>query len=504
MDRRKFLKISALGVFGVSAGLAGKLAYAAEGRQAKKPNLVYVFPDEMRGSAMGFLGEEPVITPNLDRFAQASLVLPEAVSNYPVCVPYRTIMMTGKYPFGNGVLVNCFCDGRDLPKGQKWWTDVLDEKGYSIGYYGKWHITKPMREYKGHKLKGQEGKWLPPDRRHGIDYWRIHTTNNHLKNRYVSYDRPCVGGVKVREVWTPEFETDCAIDFIRNEAGKYRKEDQPFALVLSYNPPHSPYQVVPQKYVEMYDQDVEQYCGGVASVPGADERWGKYYRRNIRQYYGAITGIDEQFGRILDCLKEQGIEDDTIVVFTSDHGNCLGRHGHVSKNVPEDDSMRVPFIVRWPGKVKAEHDDLLISTGDIYPTLMELMGTADGCPDDLEGQSWAKIFTGGEQERPSSQLYMHVKEPEGDERYGRRGVRTHRYTLNIEKMPGNAVEVLLYDRKSDPYQVRNIAGERYDVVERLIEKELRPWQAKIRDSFVLPDLGFLKEGQVRGPVVEKA
>ena len=114
------------------------------------------------------------------------------------------------------------------------------------------------------------------------------------------------------------------------------------------NPPHMPYKLVPQKYVDVYKDKSLEELSGRPNIPAADTKMGKLYRNNIRHYYAMITGVDEQFGRILDALKQQGLEEDTIVVFTSDHGNCLGIHNQIAKNNRYEESMRVPFLIRYP------------------------------------------------------------------------------------------------------------------------------------------------------------
>ncbi len=471
--------------------------------ESERPNLIFIYPDEMRGSAMGFLGEEPVLTPNLDAFAKESMVLPETCSNYPVCVPFRTILMTGKYSVSNGVKVNCFCDGVDLPNHHVWWTDLLGADGYSVGYLGKWHISMPTKEYDGRKLEGAARNWLPPEKRHGIDFWQIHTSNNHMHNTYVFSDREPEGAEAFKQ-WTVEYETDRALEYLKNDDGKYRDSAKPFALTISFNPPHTPYDTVPKKYLELYDEDPEFYCKEIGNVPPAGTKEGDYYRKNIRQYYAAISGIDDNFGRIMSCLKERGLEENTIVVFTSDHGDLMGRHicwDH--KNMPWEESMRIPMMVRWPKKITPGTDDLLFSTADYYPTLMELMGLKDALPEGLEGTSYAPLLLNRSQPKPTSQLYMHIKEPEGDAAWGRRGVRNHRYTLSIQKMPDTPIDCWLFDRTTDPWQTKNVAAESFDVVKALVENELKPWLKKTKDPFVIPDTETLKTAAARPYVIWK-
>jgi arylsulfatase A-like enzyme len=280
--------------------------------------------------------------------------------------------------------------------------------------------------------------------------------------------------------WGPEHEADLAIKYIKNENNNYRDGDKPFALVVSMNPPHTPYNLVPKKYVDMYaGVKVKDLCNR-KNIPAAGTRWGDYYRKNIKNYLAMVTGVDEQFGRILGAIKEQRIEEDTIVVFTADHGNCLGIHGQVSKNNRYEESMRIPFMIRYPGRIKPRRDDLLMSVPDLYPTLMELMGFAKDIPADVEGTSYAKQFTTGKGSRPDAQLYMwvNVKDP----KYGRRGIRTDRYTLVFIRREEEE-KVILHDNIKDKYQLKNIAGESPEVVKELTEK-LNEWLRKTKDPWL--------------------
>ena len=327
---------------------------------AKRPNLVFVFPDQMRGQALAFLNEDPVITPNLDAFAKDSLVLPQAVSSYPVCSPYL------------------------------------------------------------------------------------------------------------------------AIKYIANVGGKYRRPDKPFALVVSMNPPHTPYSMVPKKYVDMYgDKTAEDLCSR-DNIGAADTKWGAYYRKNVKNYFAMVTGVDDQFGRILEALKQNGLDKDTIVVFTSDHGNCLGCNSRMTKNVHYEKSMRVPFMIRFPGRIAPQTNDLLLSAPDIYPTLLDLMGLKSDIPQDVQGISCAPLFLTGKGARPDCRLYMWV--PPGKPNLGRRGVRTHRYTFVITKAEQKQPLRLLHDNIKDPYQLKNVAAQQPKIaaqLEKKLEKLLRahkdPW-----------------------------
>jgi len=451
-----------------------------------QPNLLFVFPDQMRGQAMGFLGEEPIRTPHLDRFASEGLVLDNASATYPVCSPYRAMLMTGKYPHANKVISNCTSGtapfGVELQAADRCWSDIMKDNGYNLGYIGKWHLDSPQEPYidcNNNHGDTKWNEWCPPYRRHGFDFWYSYGTYDyHNKPMYWRNDAKREEFHYVDQ-WGPEHEADLVIKYLHNEDGTYRDSDKPFGLVVSMNPPHMPYNLVPAKYVEEYaDMTSEQLCTR-PNIPPAGTKWGDYYRANIRNYFAMITGVDHQFGRILGALDDAGLADNTIVVFTSDHGNCLGIHEKMSKNNHYEESMRVPFIIRWPGEIPHRRDDLLLSAPDIYPTLMDLMGLGKDIPEAVQGSSYASIFLGKDMERPTSQMYIWVDPQKPAE--GKRGVRTKNYTLVIDRR-GTNDRVVLHDNQQDPYQLRNIAQDNQELVTSL-SQEMGFWLQKTNDPW---------------------
>ncbi|NNM03743.1 MAG: sulfatase [Gemmatimonadetes bacterium] len=484
--RRDFIRTSLAAATGATI-LSGCEAGAGVDR---RPNLLFVFPDQMRGQALGFMGEDPVITPNLDRFAGEGVAFTQAVSNYPVCSPYRGMMLTGLYPHSNGVLANCNTNGAEhgyqLATEAHCWSDVLGENGYSLGYIGKWHLDSPYEPYVDTSNNSDDfawNEWTPPERRHGFDFWYAYGTyDNHDHPEYWTTTATRSQRTRVDQ-WSPEHEADMAIEFIRNEGGEYRAPDQPWALVVSMNPPHMPYQRVPERYLEMYGDASSEDLMNRDNVNLAENTSGaQLARRHMKNYLAQVTGVDDQFGRILAELEAAGLEEDTIVVFTSDHGNCLGSHDQVSKNNHYEESMRVPVLIRWTGTIDPRQDNLLLSTPDIYPTLLELMGLGAAVPADAEGVSRASILQDGSGARPTSQLYIWI--PYGEPALGRRGVRTHRHTLSVEKTGDGEVSYVLHDNVADPFQLRNIAAGNPDLVKELMETELTPWLEKTRDPWL--------------------
>jgi len=446
----------------------------------RRPNLLFVFPDEMRGSAMGFLNQEPVITPNLDRFTSESVVLPEAVSNYPVCSPYRAMLMTGRFPLQNKVVSNCtsrsYEYGVELQREDRCWSDVLHDTGYSLGYIGKWHLEGPKKPYVesyNNRPDFAWNEWTPPERRHGFSYWHAYNTfDRHMVPEYWTTDMGRDERLKV-EQWGPAHQVDTAIAYLKNEGGSYRDAANPFALVVAMNPPHMPYDQHPAKYLAPYREVGDEELFRRPNIPPAGTKWGDHYRKHIRDYYAMVTGVDDQFGRLMDALAAQGLAGDTIVVFTSDHGDCIGIHNQVSKNNHYEESMRIPFLIRWPGRIRPRRDDLLLSSVDIYPTLLELMGLADRIPDEVSGTSHAAVLQTGDGPRPDSQVYLRM--PFEHPALGRRGMRTHRYTLMLEQTAGGPGKPELYDRVNDPYELENIAADRPKLVKQLLHEQVQPW-----------------------------
>ena len=280
--------------------------------------------------------------------------------------------------------------------------------------------------------------------------------------------------------WGPEHEADLAIRYLRNEGGGYREPGRPFGLVVAMNSPHMPYELVPERYGKGYaDAGIEQLCTR-PNIPPSGTPWGDYYRANIRNYYAMISGVDRQFGRILDCLDDAGLAESTIVVFTSDHGNCLGIHGEISKSSFHEESLRVPFAIRWPQRIAPRRDDLLMSTPDIPTTLLDLMGFGADFRRDTGGISHASIFMGGGGTRPGSQLCMIM--PAGQPAFGWRALRTHAHTFAIRSMPGETERMFLYANRDDPYQLRNVAGDQCTLVATMAD-ELYQWLKATNDPW---------------------
>ncbi|WPO78226.1 sulfatase [Flavobacterium sp. KACC 22761] len=456
------------------------------------PNLLIILADQWRGQALGFERKEPVKTPNVDKFAKESLVLTQMVSNYPVCSPARAMLMTGQYPIKNHVYSNVNSNsapfGVELQKDAVCWSDILKQNGYFNGYIGKWHLDSPYKPYvptSNNTEKIAWNEWTSPDRRHGFDYWYAYGT-------YDEHDKPMYWDTndkredfKYVNQWGPIHEADKALAFFKNENGKMRKSRAPFSLVVSMNPPHSEYQTVPKKYYDLYKDIPLKDLVKDPNIPAEETEQGDQYRKDVRYYYANITGVDEQIGRIVQGLKDQKLDENTIVIIMADHGNCLGKHSEVSKNNIYEESLRIPFIVYWKGHILPRIDNTFLgSLPDIYPTLLELMGMKNKTPKDLDGKSYAPYYLNGKGEKPTEQYILGaIISNNVNMNTGFRGIRTTDYKLSFVKKKGTG-EYVLYDLKADPFELTNIYNPDLPIVKKL-QPSLIKWLEKTKDGFVL-------------------
>ncbi|WP_422661187.1 sulfatase [Paenibacillus sp. EC2-1] len=465
----------------------------------QKPNLLYIFADQWRRQAVGFEGEDPVLTPNIDAFAREAAIVTNALTCSPLCSPHRASLLTGKYPISTGVYTNCKV-GADvmLSPEEICISDVLARSGYRTGYIGKWHLDLPERNMTDDPLSGAADwdAYTPPGpKRHGFDYWYSYGAwDEHLSPHYWK-DSP--EKINVQQ-WSAEHETDQAIQFIQNRNG-----EQPFALFVSWNPPHSPFDQVPEKYKKMYDRNQivlrENISSSSLSVHTGESIGGGIEELKDKQlnYFAAVSGIDDQFGRLLQVLKEEGLDSNTIVVLTSDHGEMMGSHGLMAKHVWYEESIGVPFCIRWPNVIPEMRTDLLLNTVDIMPTLLRLLDLE--IPMSVEGTDLSGFLLNREKGGPEEafisaypgrkEVIEAFQEAGIDNReYGWRAVRTHDYTyvLHHGYAPGDKLVRYLYDLRTDPYQrqperIEHISDH---LLARELEIKLQHWLKEMKDPMI--------------------
>jgi arylsulfatase A-like enzyme len=458
MDRRTLLKGvgSTVAAMGLSRG-----AWAETGGK-RPPNVVFILPDEWRGQALGCMGNPDVRTPHLDGLAQEGVLLRNTLANTPVCCPARASILTGMYTSRTGMVANDLrLDEAEITLG-----DLFGRAGYRTGYIGKWHLDGGPRE---------PGFVPPGRRRHGFEWWAANECNhNYFYNWYFrDANEPIVS-----EKYEPEFWTDLAVEFL------HASKDRPFFLMMSVGAPHDPY-IAPQKYLDLYDpQKLTMEPNWVEGVPGAG-------RREMAGYYAAMTAIDDQVGRVLRTLQELGLEENTIVFFSSDHGNMLGSQGMILKRKPWEESIRVPGILRWPGVVPAGRGtDALLAHVDFAPTLLSLCGLP--VPAKMQGSDLSGVVT-GKSERGPDAAFFQIFGPfhAGGVAAGWRGIRTERHMYaRWETGPW-----VLYDLKKDPYEMNNLAGDAAAAALRSeLDGKLTAWMERVGDSWKLDWTAPVEDG----------
>ncbi len=429
----------------------------------RPPNLLFVFADQMRGMDMGCAGNPDVKTPTMDRLAGQGMCLGNAIATSPVCGPNRAILLTGTYPTTNRVIGNDL----PLPAGLPGLGTLLKAAGYRTGYVGKWHLDGVPRS-----------KWTPPGpRRQGFDdFWAAYNcTHAYFAPKYYR-DGPDV--IEAPGRYEPEVQTDLALEFL----DRHTPGADPFCLVVSWGPPHDPYDQVPDAYRALYDPQALTLRPNV--VPETDNplaaRWE--CRRTTADYYAAITALDHQLARLLEGLDARGLAEDTLVVFTSDHGDMLWSHGWMKKQSPYEESIRVPLLVRWPGRVPAgATSDALLGTVDVLPTLLGMMGLP--CPAGIEGRDlsarcWAAA---GTPPAPCSSATT----SSATRRRGRtcpRGAACGRRATPMWRRP--AASRGCFSTTGDPYQQDNlIESPAHRAVRDALRDLLTGWLARTNDPF---------------------
>ena len=454
----------------------------------KQPNLVFIFADQYRRASLGFLNEDPVQTPNINQLAQEGVFFSKAVSNHPLCSPYRAMLMTGQYPLTNGVVANCESSrtefGNYLKKDATTFSDVLAQSGYSAGYVGKWHLDGPKPTAPNEKKVWDS--WCPPDSRHGFSFWYAYGTHNQHDNPYYWTTNAAENEITKVKKWSPEHEADVIIDYLKNNNNQ-RDTSKPFALFWSINPPHTPFTQVPEKYKQAYNgQDYKtllnrpnvQYTNNIEVKRG--DRGVDARLHQAGDYFAAVNGVDDQIGRVIAQLKEMGLYENTIIVFSADHGEMLGSQGLMHKNVWFREAYEIPFIVHYPKKVKPKTDNLLLSVPDYMPSILGLMGLSKNIPKAVEGNDYSKVFFDKPVTRPDKQLYF-GSEPENPSS-GTRGFKNDEYTFAVVKGQDGSKFFYLYNDKKDPYQMTNLWGKN-PMLDQKMNQELTDLLKKMNDPW---------------------
>lgn len=457
IHRRRFLSTA---VLASAAWACGRSNDSPEVASSNRPNILFLFPDQMRGMAMGCMGDPDVKTPHLDKLASEGLLLRNTFANTPVCCPARAIILTGKYTHANGMVAN---DLR-LRESETTLAEILAQAGYRTGFIGKWHLDG------GPRLPG----FVPPGpRRQGFEFWAANEVSH--KHFDTHYFRDTGEPIPIK-TFEPEVWADLGIEFLQGS----QNDQRPFFLTVQMGPPHDPY-IAPENYTAMYDPAAITLRPNHPAATGAAAPAANLPgREDIASYYAMITAVDEQIGRILASLKELGLAETTIVLVSSDHGDMLGSQGMRLKRKPWEESIRVPGIVRFPGRTPAGRtSNALFSHVDFAPTLLSLCGIDPVA--NMQGSDLSAVILGDDDTGPDS-VFFQIFGPyqSGGVTAGWRGVRTDRYMYaRYENEPW-----VLYDLERDPFELVNLAADPAAAEIRTdLETRLEAWMTKTGDSW---------------------
>ncbi|MFW5830431.1 MAG: sulfatase-like hydrolase/transferase, partial [Planctomycetota bacterium] len=329
-----------------------------------RPNILFIFADQMQAFAMGCMGNPEIQTPHLDALAADGVLFRNAYSDSPVCTPYRGCLMTGRYAAQTGIRWN----NDAIPDGERCLGHFLNDAGYASSYVGKWHL-------------GASGNTpVPPEWRAGFEHFAGYQCYNSFVDGVCFFDED--GNGREFDTHRTTATTDLALERMAKLA------DRPFAQFISYQNPHYPLEPSPG-FAALYAQapvtprpnhapcEVYTPTGSPGSPKPREadpnfQRYGRSWEAFMRCYYAMISQLDHEVGRLIRWLRQRKLYERTLIVFTSDHGENAGSHGAMNKGDWWEESARVPLVVRAPEGLRGQVVDAPVSAGvDIWPTLAD-------------------------------------------------------------------------------------------------------------------------------------
>lgn len=420
----------------------------------KQPNIVFFFTDQQRWDTCGCYGQPLPITPNLDRMSSDGVKFEHAFTCQPVCGPARACLQSGRY----ATEVNVPTNHRVLPLDGKYIAHYLAEAGYEVGYLGKWHLASGPEE-------GGEANYrtrpVPPERRAGYkDFW---LASDVLEFTSHSYDGHMFDADGNRRDFPPgryrvDAQTDWMLEHLRSRSG-----EKPFFLFVSYIEPH-------------HQNDHGHYEGPIGSkqrfadfaAPGDLAGTAGDWRQEYPDYLGCINSLDENLGRLRTELHNLGIADNTLIIYTSDHGSHFRTRNSEYKRSCHDGCARIPMVAYGPGFTGGKTVNELVSLIDIPPTILAAAGAS--VPDSFRGRPLQQLADGAADDWPDD-VFLQISED-----HCGRAIRTKRWKYSVrapDKTGADSssdvyVEDFLYDLDADPHERNNLVAD--------------PAFAKIRDE----------------------
>ena len=455
MNRREFLKAAGAAA---TAAAVPQLANGADKppAPARKPNILFLFSDQQRWDTVECYGRPvfPGLTPNLDRMAAEGVRFQHSFTCQPVCGPARAALQTGKH----ATQTTCFKNNIALPRREKTMAHLLSAEGYDVGYIGKWHLASDGKTYPDVEPFNCRSGPVPTDRRGGYkDFW---LASDVLEFTSHAYDGHMFDGDgKKREFpagrYRVDAQTDWVIEYLRTrKAGAAGGDaDRPFFLFVSYIEPH-------------HQNDHNHFEGPHGSkekfrdyrLPGDLEGAKGDWKTELPDYLGCCHSLDANVGRIRDELARLGLAEDTLVIYTDDHGCHFRTRNGEYKRSCHDSSIRTPLIACGPGFTGGKVVEDMVSLLDLTPTVLAAGGAK--LPDHLAGRPLQGLVDGSAKDWPQD-VFVQISESTCG-----RAVRTKRWTYCAEAPKGKARygtcdsevyrEQFLYDNQADPHQRTNL------------------------------------------------
>lgn len=406
-----------------------------EKSQPKRPNVIVFFTDQQRWDSSGLHGNPLDLTPNFDRMARRGTHLAQTLTCQPVCGPARSCMQTGMYATRTG----CYRNGIPLPRDLQTLAHHFGGAGYDTGYIGKWHLAA-----------GERGPVEPEDRG-GYDYWLASNVLEFTSDAYQTEMYDGEGNPVNLPGYRVDAVTDAAIRYIDDH---HRESENPFFLFISYIEPHH------QNHIDDYpppDGYRERYAGrwtppDLAALGGSSQQ-------HLGGYWGMVKRLDEALGRLLDALKSLDLDGDTILLYTSDHGNHFKTRNDEYKRSCHEASTRLPTAFAGPGFEAGGEIFELVSLVDLPPTLLDAAGLP--VPDSMQGHSVLPLV-GREEVSWQREVLIQISESQVG-----RALRTGRWKYGVDAPRADSrrdagadryVEQYLYDLQADPYELTNLVG----------------------------------------------
>ena len=475
---------------------------------ASRPkNVLFLWTDQQRPDTIGAYGNRHIRTPHLDRLAAASSLFESAYCAQPVCSPARASVLTGLYAHTHGVIQNSIGLNPDTPT----IAELLQPAGYVCGYIGKWHLGDELAPQRGFEpfWVSTEGGYAASHGRDGYDsYHHFLVSQGYTPadphRDGVTFNRFTAAGMP-EAVGKPAFmaaETNRFLDTHR---------DQPFFLSVNFLEPHAPFngpfdgmyqaedmtlpdswskemdETVPRRYHQVREGYAGEYMAAHPHWVKSNDEWG--WKELKARYWGLCTLVDKYAGQILQHLEELGLADDTIVVYTSDHGHMMGEHRLLNKSVQYEGAVQIPLMVKVPG-LAPRRMATPVSHVSLMPTLLELLDQP--LPKHLQGESLVPLLAEGDTAPDQGEVFIEWNGPFQESVSAGRGavlevrtIRRGRWKLSVH-LSG---EHELYDLQADPGEEHNAFHDpgREEIIA-LLYQRLRHWQQETNDALAPPEL----------------